>query len=464
MAIYHVHAKVHSRSKGASAVARAAYRAREKLIDERTGERHDYSKRTDLDHAEILAPKDAPEWARDRSRLWNQVEAAERRKDAQVARELQIALPVELSPEQRRQLVREFVQDECVSRGMVADVAIHGAETRNPHAHVLLTTRRIGPDGFGAKDRSWNDRKLLQTWRVEWGGYANIRLDMAGRPERIDHRTLAAQRDDALDRGDVEAANRLDRAPDIHLGQAAGMEARGQATERGERSREIAAANGRMSQEREAVERNVAVIDREIQREQLRGGSEGAGAKPPPLPRPSEWKGVEPEVWAEARAGAWSYVTYERMGDGLEGRQKTEWAELRQRQKSERAELERESRTRVGRIRIAWGGPKRGGRRGLRAAARGDRDTVGRWFRDLERRQASERAALEKAHAELTRQADRQMRRDYAAEASRLVPDVVHHRANERRLEQERAWERERRLSPRRTPTRGPDRDSGPSR
>ena len=268
MAIYHLHVKVHSRSTGASAVARAAYRAREALVDERTGERHDYSRRSDLDHAEIFAPEDAPDWVRDRSKLWNAVEAAERRKDAQVAREIQIALPVELTQDERRQAVEDFVMDECVSRGMVADVAFHGGKTHNPHAHILLTTRRLEGDGFGKKERAWNDRAVLETWREEWASWANRQLLAAWRDASlIDHRSLEDQRDDALWRGDVEAAKALDRDPDIHHGRSAWMEARdGVVRERGARSDEIAEGNRERGWKRQGLERDIGHIDQQIAR------------------------------------------------------------------------------------------------------------------------------------------------------------------------------------------------------
>ena len=106
MAIYHMHATVISRASGGSAVAAAAYRSGEKLIDERTGEAHDYSRRSGVDGAEIIAPEGAPDWVRERARLWNSGEASEKRKDSQVAREVRVALPRELDPEQRRELVR----------------------------------------------------------------------------------------------------------------------------------------------------------------------------------------------------------------------------------------------------------------------------------------------------------------------------------------------------------------------
>ncbi|MCY3968764.1 MAG: MobA/MobL family protein [Acidobacteria bacterium] len=226
MAIYHLSVKIHSRSAGMSAVAGAAYRAGQALEDERTGEAHDYTRRGAVDHTEILAPDDAPSWTQDRCRLWNEVEAAETRSNSRVAREIVVALPQELAADERRELVRSFVSEQCVSRGMVADVAYHDGESRNPHAHVLLTTRRIGPDGFAGKDRAWNDRAVLQEWRQEWAAATNRALERAQRPERVDHRTLVDQRQAALDRGDQEAAAQLNRPAGVHLGRARHQEIR----------------------------------------------------------------------------------------------------------------------------------------------------------------------------------------------------------------------------------------------
>ncbi|MCY3969427.1 MAG: MobA/MobL family protein [Acidobacteria bacterium] len=209
-----------------SAVAGAAYRAGQALEDERTGEAHDYTRRGAVDHTEILAPTDAPSWTQDRGRLWNEVEAAETRSNSQVAREVVVALPVELDAGEQRRLVRGFVGDQCVSRGMVADVAYHDIGSGNPHAHVLLTTRRIGPDGFAGKDRSWNDRGLVEDWRREWAAHVNHALARNGERERIDHRSLVSQRQDALDRGDQVAAAELDRPAGVHLGRAVHQEMR----------------------------------------------------------------------------------------------------------------------------------------------------------------------------------------------------------------------------------------------
>ena len=102
--------------------------------------------------------------------------------------------------------------------GMVADIAFHGGKGENPHAHIMLTTRTLTPAGFGKKQREWNKTEHLVTWRKQWADRANSALARAGRAERIDHRTLVEQRDEALANGDPERAVSLDRDPQIHLG------------------------------------------------------------------------------------------------------------------------------------------------------------------------------------------------------------------------------------------------------
>ena len=265
MAIYHMHAAVISRANGASAVAAAAYRSGEKLIDERTGEAHDYSRRGGVDGAEIIAPDGAPEWALDRDRLWNEAEAAEKRKDSQVVREVNVALPVELNPEQRQGLVRDFVRDEFVDRGMVADVSYHDGSSGNPHAHILLTTRELNSDGFGAKDRNWNSKELLSGWREQWAESANRALDRAGSRERIDHRTLAAQREGAIERGQTIRAEKLDRDPEIHLGKSAWMALRrGEGNERTRRNDRINAGNQERDMERSRGKEMIRSVQKKI--------------------------------------------------------------------------------------------------------------------------------------------------------------------------------------------------------
>ena len=302
VAIYHFNAQLVSRSTGASAVAGAAYRAGERLVDARTGEAHDYRARDDLDGAEMLAPREAPAWAQDRAQLWNAVEAAERRKDAQVAREVRVAIPRELRPEDGRVLVRDYAQRAFVARGMVADLAYHGGQGENPHAHIMLTTRTIGPEGFGPKNRDWNKKAQLASWREDWAASANRALARHGHAERIDHRTLAAQRDEALQRGDTARAETLDRDPEIHLGRAAWMMLRtGEGNERTRRNDQIAEGNRDREQERAAghdairtiqaqirdLIRHVAKKVKEKVKELVRGEDRGPQPQPDPEFGPS---------------------------------------------------------------------------------------------------------------------------------------------------------------------------------
>ena len=215
MAIYHLRATMISRSAGRSATAAAAYRSAELIVDQRTGLAFDYRARGGVDHVETLAPVDAPTWVQDRAALWNAVELAETRKNSQVAREVRVALPHELDAAQRLQLVRDFCQREFVDRGMVADIALHApgreGDERNHHAHILLTTREIGPEGFTTKNRDWNAKELLEGWREAWARDTNHALERCGTHERVDHRTLEAQRVEAQERA-LEARERGDEA------------------------------------------------------------------------------------------------------------------------------------------------------------------------------------------------------------------------------------------------------------
>ena len=197
MAIYHLHAKPIQRSRSESSVAASAYRSASCITDERTGITHDYTRKGDVLESTILLPEGAPEAFADRATLWNAVEAYERRKDAQPAREINIALPRELTEEQNWQLAKDFVQKEFVDKGMIADVAFHrghgGAGEEQPHMHVMLTMREVGPDGFGPKAREWNRTELLMEWRRDWDEYCNHRLVLLGIDASIDHRSHAAR-------------------------------------------------------------------------------------------------------------------------------------------------------------------------------------------------------------------------------------------------------------------------------
>jgi Ti-type conjugative transfer relaxase TraA len=193
MAIYHLSVKVHSRKSGKSIVAAAAYRAGQSLEEEQTGITHNYTRKQGVEYSEILAPEGSPDWVFDRSRLWNAVEATEKRKDSQLAREVEVGLPIELGKAEQEALLREYVQREFVSKGMVADFSIHRDDENNPHAHILLTMRSVTKEGFGPKMRGWNERAKLMDWRQGWEEVTNEHLARAGLAVRIDHRTLKAQ-------------------------------------------------------------------------------------------------------------------------------------------------------------------------------------------------------------------------------------------------------------------------------
>ncbi|MES2136664.1 MAG: Ti-type conjugative transfer relaxase TraA [Pseudomonadota bacterium] len=197
MAIYHFSAKVISRGCGSSALAAAAYRSASRLNDERLDRHHDFSNKAGVVHSEVMLPDGAPEHLSDRERLWNAVEAAEVRKDAQLAREIEFALPRELSAEAGIELAREFVAREFVAAGMIADLNLHrdiGADGEpKPHAHVMLTMRAVDGSGFGAKVRDWNRAELLQQWRERWAEHVNQRLAELDIDARINHRSLGAQ-------------------------------------------------------------------------------------------------------------------------------------------------------------------------------------------------------------------------------------------------------------------------------
>ena len=193
MAIYHLTAKIISRGRGQSITAAAAYRSGCSLRDERYGLTHDYTRNRPAAHAEIMSPAGAPIWVHDRETLWNRVEAGERRKDAQLARAIEIGLPVELSPDECIALARDYIAQEFVSKGMIADFSIRRNDSNNPYAQILLTLREAAASGFGPKMRSWNRKSNLFEWRSAWAERANQYLARAGHAARIDHRTLEAQ-------------------------------------------------------------------------------------------------------------------------------------------------------------------------------------------------------------------------------------------------------------------------------
>jgi len=246
MADYRFSAQAISRGKGQSSVASAAYRSASRMVDERTGETHDYTRKQGVIHSEVMTPEATPEWMQDRAQLWNAVEAVEKRKNSQLAREIQLSLPHELTEDQRRDLVREFVQGQFVDRGMIADVNIHHpdrqSDERNHHAHIMLTMRELTAEGFHPKKatetaRSWNDDELLKTWRAEWAHHQNHELERHGHEARVDHRSYE-------ERG-------IDREATQHRGPVADdMEKNGKPSRIGDENREVEERNAQRAMER----------------------------------------------------------------------------------------------------------------------------------------------------------------------------------------------------------------------
>ena len=235
MAIYHFSAKIISRAAGSSALAAAAYRSASRLHDEHLGRHHDFSNKAGVVHSEVMLPDGAPEEWRDREKLWNDVEAAEIRKDAQLARDIEFAIPRELNQTEGIRLARDFVEREFVARGMVADLNVHWDVAPDgspkPHAHVMLGLREVSDEGFGAKVRDWNRTELLTHWREAWAEHVNRRLAELDIDARIDHRSLEAQG--------------IDLEPQHKIGPAASrMALEGHDSERLEEHHAIARANG----------------------------------------------------------------------------------------------------------------------------------------------------------------------------------------------------------------------------
>jgi ATP-dependent exoDNAse (exonuclease V) alpha subunit len=252
VAIYSLRVQTIDRASGRSVIAAAAYRAGVSLADRGLGVTFDFSKKNDgIAHTAIIAPENAPAEFRDREALWNAAEEADKRKDSVPAREVLVALPHELTDLQRRELVEEFARESFVKHGMVADIAIHRpgeeGDNRNHHAHILLTTRNVGPDGFAAKNPDWTKREFVVDVRREWAEVQNKYLERhAPGVAKVSEKTLA-------ERG-------IDREPTQHKGpDVTAMERRGLRTARGEDNRDIRAENA--GREREDRTLNKRVMD-----------------------------------------------------------------------------------------------------------------------------------------------------------------------------------------------------------
>ena len=217
-------------------VAHASYQSGEKLQgkEDKVGKNgkitHDYRSKGGVVHKEILLPDNAPPEYTDRETLWNAVEASETRKNSQLAREIIVALPRELSLQEQIEVMREYVRENFVKKGMIADFAIHDTGENNPHAHIMLTTRHVTPDGFGGKNRDWNKKEFLLSYREAWAHIINSTFEHKGMDERIDHRSYKEQG--------------IDRLPYIHLGhEAAALEKKGIRTTKGDYNRKIKRRN-----------------------------------------------------------------------------------------------------------------------------------------------------------------------------------------------------------------------------
>jgi ATP-dependent exoDNAse (exonuclease V) alpha subunit len=251
--------KIVSRGKGKSAVAAASYRAGICITNEYDRSTHDYSHKRGIVHTEVMLPSHAPREYFDRSTLWNAVETVEKAKNSVLAREIEIALPVELSRGQNIELVCEYVRENFLDKGMCADVCIHDTGFGNPHAHVLCTVRPINENGtWGSKQRKeyifdnngnkiydskkktykcrsvestdWNSRDNAEIWRKSWAKSVNKYLEENNLAERVDHRSYERQGKEQI--------------PTIHLGQEVyRMEKRGIRTEFGDRNRKIHSLN-----------------------------------------------------------------------------------------------------------------------------------------------------------------------------------------------------------------------------
>jgi len=225
VAIYHLHAQTIGRGSGKSAIAAAAYRSTSRLTDDETGIVCDYTRKEKAVHSGIIAPLDAPEWARDREKLWNEVQKKENRKNSQFAWEYDIALPNEVK---NWKMINSFCQENFVKKGLICDYSVHKpdrqGDERNWHVHIMVTTRKMTAEGWGEKHRigenKMSDRKeWLNEIRKSWEAICNEHLERIGSKERVDCRTLEAQG--------------IDRVPQRHQGATAtAMERKGKNPDR----------------------------------------------------------------------------------------------------------------------------------------------------------------------------------------------------------------------------------------
>ena len=472
MALYHMHAKVIGRSSGRSATAAAAYRAGEQIRDDRTGELHDYSRRGGVIHSEIVAPDNAPEWMKDRAQLWNAVEAAEKRKDAQLSREVRFALPHELTDQQRLELVRDYTKQAFVDRGMVADIAIHApsrdGDERNHHAHIMLTMRELTGDGFGNKAREWNDKELCIEWRRELADHTNRILEREGFPDRVTEKSF----------GEIG----IEKEATFHLGPtASALERQGIASDIGDENRAIEERNAErerlqselkaLDAEKEALEkeRNADLTPAQIEairlREELQAEADRKAAEEKRR-QEQETARNEREERARSRLAEAQAMRFWAAEKDRRERDKSEMGSLIDRQRErlwneERHDAqEREARTTglrglVNRVRD-WVDPVGARRREAEEMRQSHDRHLSRFNRDTTERQDLEREQRERAERE---KAER-LRRE-AEERARLEAELRRERERQRQRELEEERRRQEELRRQLSRGRGDDWDRG---
>ena len=304
MAIFHLSAKVISRGKGQSAIAAAAYRSGERLYDEQAAQQKYYPSRDErIVFTDIMAPKEAPEWAYDRDQLWNHAERAEKRKDAQLAREIEVSLPHELNDRQREWLIKDFAREEFVRKGYAVDIAIHApdreSDERNYHAHLMITMRRLDADGFSKTKESDQERAArreqgltreheLGHWREKWAALTNRHLERHGHDARIDHRSLKEQG--------------IDREATVHLGYAANeMAQRGAQSDKMDALRAVLARN-EIRVDMKAIEAELRALEKEEAKQQRTQTAERVAAEKSQQTAPQPTKERQAQTKTETTA------------------------------------------------------------------------------------------------------------------------------------------------------------------
>lgn len=280
---YHLSADIVSRGKGHSMVAKAAYNSRDSITEERTGELKDYSRHRDKPLASFVFVNDSE--LREPGKLWNFYDRHETRSNAQLGYSFIAALPHQLTDEQREHIVKDFMREQFLRKGVGSQADIHRPERhgddRNYHVHILVSMRKVGKDGLGEKVFTWDDRKKnLAQWREKWAERAARELEKNGHTQeaerwRYGHLTNKQQRQKALERGDTEWANIKAREATHHLGPAAnGMERRGEQSDRGELNREANHFNAHLAERDE--------LDKAIDQERQQHGGEEIPSSPAP--------------------------------------------------------------------------------------------------------------------------------------------------------------------------------------